>query len=99
MIESFALLTGRISQKLDDGLPEVTQSLLETLYPHYLRPFPSMAIVQFEPDLANIDRPNHSTAFASTHREDRPRRLIPKLLRCPTLAATNHFRSMATSPV
>ena len=54
MIESFALLTGRISQKLDDGLPEVTQSLLETLYPHYLRPFPSMAIVQFEPDLANI---------------------------------------------
>ncbi len=54
MIEAFALLTGRVSQKLDDGLPEVTHALLETLYPHYLRPFPSMSIVQFEPDLANI---------------------------------------------
>lgn len=54
MIEAFALLTGRISQKLDDDLPEITHAMLEVLYPHYLRPFPSMAIVQFEPDLTNI---------------------------------------------
>ena len=46
MIESFAFLTGRIGLKLDDELPEITESFLNVLYPHYLAPLPSMAIVQ-----------------------------------------------------
>lgn len=54
MIEAFALLTGRVQQKLNDDFPEITHAFLETLYPHYLRPFPSMAVVAFEPDLTNI---------------------------------------------
>jgi type VI secretion system protein ImpG len=47
MIEAFAFLTGRIGLKLDDELPEITESFLNTLYPHYLAPIPSMAISQF----------------------------------------------------
>ncbi len=47
MIEAFALLAGRVSLKLDDELPEVTESFLSVLYPHYLAPIPSMAIAQF----------------------------------------------------
>lgn len=47
MIESFALLGARINKKLDDDYPEFTEALLEVLYPHYLRPFPSCSIVQF----------------------------------------------------
>jgi len=47
MIEAFAFLTGRIGLKLDDELPEITESLLNLLYPHYLAPIPSMAITQF----------------------------------------------------
>ncbi|MGI8811709.1 MAG: type VI secretion system baseplate subunit TssF, partial [Pyrinomonadaceae bacterium] len=47
MIESFAFLTGRIGLKLDDELPEITESFLNVLYPHYLSPIPSMAIAQF----------------------------------------------------
>ena len=50
LIESFALLTGRIQHKLDDEFPELTDALLGVLYPHYLAPIPSMAIVQFELD-------------------------------------------------
>jgi type VI secretion system protein ImpG len=46
MIESFAFLTSRIGLKLDDDLPEITESFLNVLYPHYLAPIPSMAIVQ-----------------------------------------------------
>jgi type VI secretion system protein ImpG len=46
MIEAFAFLTGRIALKLDDELPEVTESFLNVLYPHYLAPIPSMAIAQ-----------------------------------------------------
>lgn len=47
MIESFALLGARINKKLDDDYPEFTEALLEVLYPHYLRPFPSCSIAQF----------------------------------------------------
>ncbi|MDQ6787622.1 MAG: type VI secretion system baseplate subunit TssF [Acidobacteriota bacterium] len=47
MIEAFAFLTGRVSLKLDDELPEITESFLNVLYPHYLSPIPSMAIAQF----------------------------------------------------
>ena len=47
MIEAFAFLTARVGLKIDDELPEITESLLNLLYPHYLAPIPSMAIAQF----------------------------------------------------
>ena len=47
MIEAFAFLTGRVGLKLSDELPEITESFLNLLYPHYLAPIPSMAIAQF----------------------------------------------------
>jgi type VI secretion system protein ImpG len=50
LIEAFALLAGRIHHKLDDEFPELTDALLGLLYPHYLAPVPSMAIVQFDLD-------------------------------------------------
>ena len=42
MIEAFALLTGRVQQKLDDELPELSDAMLHVLYPHYLTPVPSL---------------------------------------------------------
>jgi type VI secretion system protein ImpG len=55
LIESFAFLTARVRKKLDDEFPELTDALLGVLYPHYLAPIPSMAMVQFAPapDLAS----------------------------------------------
>src|SRR5205807_8302454 len=50
LIEAFALLCGRVHHKLDDEFPEITESLLDVLYPHYLRPVPSQAIAQFRLD-------------------------------------------------
>ena len=50
LIEAFALLAGRIHHKIDDEFPEITESLLNILYPHYLRPIPSMSIAQFHID-------------------------------------------------
>ncbi|HMO79253.1 MAG TPA: type VI secretion system baseplate subunit TssF [Pyrinomonadaceae bacterium] len=47
MIEAFAFLTGRVALKLDDELPEITESFINLLYPHYLSPIPSMAVTQF----------------------------------------------------
>ncbi len=58
MIEAFAFLTARIRQKLDDDFPELSDALLSILYPHYIAPIPSMAIVQFapQPDLEGLYR-------------------------------------------
>lgn len=49
LFEGFAFLTGRIRQKLDDSLPEITHTLLNLLWPNYLRPVPAMSILQFSP--------------------------------------------------
>ncbi len=49
LLEGFSFLTARIRQKLDDEVPELTNAALEMFWPHYLRPIPAMAIVQFEP--------------------------------------------------
>jgi len=48
LLEGFSFLTARIRQKLDDELPELTHSLVEMFWPHYLRSIPSMTILQFE---------------------------------------------------
>ena len=48
LIESFALLASRIHKRLDDDFPLFTETFLDVLYPHYLRPFPSCAIARFD---------------------------------------------------
>jgi type VI secretion system protein ImpG len=50
LIESFAMLTARVHLRLDDDFSDVTEALMGILYPHYLRPIPSMTIVQFHVD-------------------------------------------------
>jgi type VI secretion system protein ImpG len=39
-------MSARIRKRLDDDYPKFTESLLESLYPHYLRPMPSHTIVR-----------------------------------------------------
>lgn len=46
LLQGTALLTARVHKSLEDGYGRFTESLLEVLFPHYLRPFPSCAIVQ-----------------------------------------------------
>ena len=63
LIQSFAYSAARVRQKLDDEFPELTDGLLETLYPHYLAPIPSMSIVRFSPSetLASVQTvPRHT---------------------------------------
>lgn len=50
LLEGFAWLAARVHLKLDAEFPRFTQALLETVYPHYLSPVPSMAVVRFEID-------------------------------------------------
>jgi type VI secretion system protein ImpG len=50
MIEAFAYLNARTRLKLEDDFPEITEAMLGVLYPHYLNPIPSLAIVQLALD-------------------------------------------------
>jgi type VI secretion system protein ImpG len=50
LLEGFAFLAARVHLKLDDDLPEISQSLFELIYPHYVRPIPSMSVVEFHSD-------------------------------------------------
>lgn len=50
LFEGFAFLMGRLREKLDDDLPELTEGLVSMLWPHYLRTIPSLSIVEFMPE-------------------------------------------------
>jgi type VI secretion system protein ImpG len=47
ILEGVAFLTGNIREKLDDDFPEFAQSLMQMIFPHYLRPLPSATIIKF----------------------------------------------------
>ena len=49
LLEGFAFLTGRLRQKLDDQLPELSHSLMHLLWPNYMRPLPAFSMLQFDP--------------------------------------------------
>ncbi|MFQ5590628.1 MAG: type VI secretion system baseplate subunit TssF [Phycisphaerae bacterium] len=64
LLEGVAFLCGRIRQKLDDELPEITANMMSLLWPHYLRPIPSMTILELLPDIEGMQAPFDVTAGA-----------------------------------
>ena len=60
LLEGFAFLTGRLRQKLDDELPELTHSLMHLLWPNYMRPLPAFSMLQFDP----LSRPGNAVIVA-----------------------------------
>lgn len=50
LLEGFAFMAARVRLKLDSGFPQFTHGLMETVYPDYLCPVPSMCVVQMVPE-------------------------------------------------
>src|SRR5437667_2045576 len=50
LLEAFAFLAARVHLKIDDEFPQITEALLGIVYPHYIRPIPSMSIVEMHLD-------------------------------------------------
>ncbi len=70
LLQGVALLSARINKRLDDGQPQFTEALLEALFPHYLRPFPSCSIASFAPrqlPLAGTRTIAAGTELGATH--------------------------------
>ena len=49
LIQATALLNARIRAELEDDYPELTESIFDLVYPHYLKPLPSHTVVSFQP--------------------------------------------------
>jgi len=55
LLEGFAFLVGRLRQRLDAEMPELAHSLLQLIWPHYLRPVAPITTLQFRVgDGANV---------------------------------------------
>lgn len=52
LLEGVAFMAARVHRRLDDDFPLLSESLLNLLYPTFLRPVPSMTIVECTPDPA-----------------------------------------------
>lgn len=105
MIESFALLASRIHKRLDDDFPLFTESLLEVLYPHYLRPFPSSSVVQFHLGSAAGQMSKAVVMERGTMMTSRPVRGVPCKFRTtqdvtllPLQVVSVAFRNSIVSP-
>ncbi len=101
LFEGFAFLTGRIRQKLDDDFPELTRSLMEMIDPLFLRPIPSLAMLQIdfrETLLTNSTEIPRGTPFLSgpvgpkaaicRFQSTKPVKVIP--IRLTSAALTHH---------
>src|ERR1700761_7071647 len=53
LLEGFAYMAARVHLRLDDDFPQMSEALLNLLYPSYLRPIPPMTIVECLPDPAS----------------------------------------------
>lgn len=57
LLETSALFAGRAQAKIDDEFPEISDALLQFLYPHFMAPIPSMSVVQFDIDATRLQTP------------------------------------------
>lgn len=60
LLEGFAFLTARVQLKIDAEHPRLVQHLLETVYPGFLSPVPSMMMARLRPDVLD---PNLARGF------------------------------------
>ncbi len=77
LLEGVAFMAARVQLKLADEFPSFTHALLEAVYPHYLAPSPSIAVLQFEPQAGEqamadgVTIPRGSIARIATLEADR----------------------------
>ncbi|RXD76308.1 type VI secretion system baseplate subunit TssF, partial [Xanthomonas perforans] len=50
LLEGFAFLSARVQLELEAQQPVFAQHLMDMLYPHFLSPVPSMAVVELQPE-------------------------------------------------
>jgi type VI secretion system protein ImpG len=106
LIQSVALIAARVSKRLDDDYPQFTERLLDVLHPHYMRPFPSCAIIRFDTAAVGaVDAPSNSRVSSGTILESAPVQGVPCRFRTiydvvepPVRIAAARFTALITAP-
>ncbi|EAS1760432.1 type VI secretion system baseplate subunit TssF [Salmonella enterica] len=57
LMEAHAFLSGAMRQKLEDAFPEFSHGLINMLWANYLRPVPSMTVIEYKPAAAQLSTP------------------------------------------
>ncbi|WBM68867.1 type VI secretion system baseplate subunit TssF [Buttiauxella sp. WJP83] len=57
LMEAFAFLSSGLREKLEDQFPEFTHGLINMLWANYLRPVPSMAVIEYQPVMTRLSAP------------------------------------------
>ncbi|MBB95306.1 MAG: type VI secretion system baseplate subunit TssF [Rhodobacteraceae bacterium] len=72
LLQGVAFLSARVQLELELQYPNITQHLLEIVYPHYLSPTPSMMIAAFGADVTNTALKDGYTLRRQTALRSRP---------------------------
>ncbi len=56
LLEGMAYLSAQIRQHIDDDIPEISETLLHQLWPHFLRDYPSATIMAFTPRIGQLQQ-------------------------------------------
>ena len=77
--EGFAMLAARLRMKLDDGMPELTEGMLDNIYEHMARAIPSLSIIECTP----LDRRGSKAAQIPAGAVVRSAPVGPEGVQCP----------------
>ncbi len=70
LLEGVAFLAARVHLRIDDDFPEISEALLNVVFPHYVRPIPSLSLVQFHLDpeqgklTTGLEIPRHTALYS-----------------------------------
>ncbi|GAB3629579.1 type VI secretion protein ImpG [Pandoraea terrae] len=105
--QGFAFLMARLRMKLDDALPEITDPLIDNLWPHTARTIPSLAVLECVPSegqartlstlpagLQVRSSPIGTNGTVCVYRTTQPVRLLPLHLRGAGSAVRNDGRAV-----
>ncbi|MCU7843212.1 MAG: type VI secretion system baseplate subunit TssF [Candidatus Thiodiazotropha sp. (ex Monitilora ramsayi)] len=57
LLEGMAYLTAHIRSRIDDDVPEISQTLIRQMWPQFIRPFPSSTIIEFSTKMNQLAAP------------------------------------------
>ncbi|MEJ2452858.1 MAG: type VI secretion system baseplate subunit TssF [Candidatus Thiodiazotropha sp.] len=58
LLEGMAYLTAHIRCRIDDDVPEISQTLIRQMWPQFVRPFPSATIIEFNAKTNQLATPD-----------------------------------------
>jgi type VI secretion system protein ImpG len=95
LLEGMAYLTAHIRSRIDDDVPEISQTLIRQLWPQFVQPFPSSTIIEFSTQINNIETPVRCGRGTSIYSDpvgvkgNKEKKIEPEILRCEYRTTTD----------